>query len=101
MEIDQIKEVYIDSSGRLFVQPQSKAFPYIYREAMEVSWDSSAQALHGPVPREWSYSQWFLQILSAAKEQGCVLALSANKHWRNIPALVKEEIQAAFSESAA
>ena len=100
MEIDEIKEVSIDSSGRLFVQPQAKAFPYIYREAMEVTWDSSARSLHSPVPREWSYSQWFQKIVSAAREQGCSLVLTANTQWHNVPVTVKEEIQAVAGSAA-
>lgn len=101
MEIDEVQEVSIDSAGRLFVQPSSHSFPFIYREAMEVSWDLSTKALHSPEPRDWSYPKWFQQISAAAKEQGCTLILSANTHWRNVPPEVKESIQAAASGSAA
>jgi hypothetical protein len=94
MEIDEIKEVSIDSSGRLFVQPKSCSFPQIYREAMEVHWDPAVKALYSPIPREWSYPRWFQQIAAAAKEQSCILVLSADTHWRNVPAEVKEGIWA-------
>lgn len=100
MEINEIKEVSLDSAGRIFVFPQSASFPYIYREAMEVTWDSAAKALHSPVPREWSYSRWFQQIVAAAKEQGCSLVLTENTHWHNVPAEVKEEIQAVAKSAA-
>lgn len=101
MDSDEIKEVSIDSQGRLFVYPGTKTFPYIYREALEVAWDSSAKALHSPIPREWSYSRWFQQIVSASKEQGTALVLSVNTYWRNVPSDVKEQIQAAASDSSA
>lgn len=94
MEADEIKEVRIDSSNRLFVLPKSKTFPYIYREAMEVSWDCKSRALHSPVPRKWSHVMWFQQILDAAREQGCELVLTVNTHWLNVPISVKDEILA-------
>ena len=100
MDIDEIKEISIDSAGRLLIYPSTHSFPYIYREAMEVHWESAVKALHSPVPREWSYPRWFQQISAAAKEQGCTLVLSESTHWHNVPAEVKASIQAVAGSTA-
>ena len=81
MDRDEIAEIVIDAAGQLHVVPASHAFPYIYREAMEVHWDPERHSLYSPPPREWSYSRWFQQILVAAREQGCELyPLSKCRH---------------------
>ncbi|HTN93879.1 MAG TPA: hypothetical protein VMJ33_04795 [Gallionella sp.] len=51
MERDAISEIGMDDEGRLYVAPETKTFPYIYREAMEVHWNeigaiSSRRPLH-------------------------------------------------------
>ncbi|MBA3493906.1 MAG: hypothetical protein H0T87_07295 [Gammaproteobacteria bacterium] len=91
MERDTIAELEIDATGKLHVVPSTRAFPCIYREAMEVHWDAARHSLHSPTPREWSYSRWFQQILSAAREQGCELKLAASTQWLNIDPGVKAE----------
>ncbi len=48
MEREAIAEIGIDDIGRLYVAPQNKKFPYIYREAMEVHWDEDGQYLYAP-----------------------------------------------------
>ena len=92
MERDTIAEVEIDTTGKLHVVPSTHAFPYIYREAMEVHWDSARHSLYSPTPREWSYSHWFQQILDAAREQGCELQLASSTKWLNIDEGVKSEL---------
>ena len=92
MERDTIAELEIDIAGKLHVVPSSHAFPHIYREAMEVDWDSARGSLYSPTPREWSYSRWLQQILAAAREQGCELQLAASTKWFNIDPGVKAEL---------
>jgi len=94
MQQDAIAEIGIDAKDRLYVKPCSVALPYIYREAMEVHWDSDGLFLYSPKPREWSYAQWFKQIVAAAREQSCQLAISQSTTWVNIPASVQAEILA-------
>lgn len=94
MRIEQIAEIAIDDAGRLCVTPSSASFRYIWREAMEVHWEPQGGFLYSPKPREWTYSDWFRQIAAAAREQGYPLQLSDSTVWRNIPASLKEEIQA-------
>lgn len=82
---DEVREIGIDDEGRLYVVPRSSTFPLIHREAMEVHWDESRSALYGPRPREWSYVDWFRQILAAARAQNCKLKLTPETTWVNIP----------------
>ena len=89
MSLDVIKEVGIDADGRLRVRPGSERFPGIYREAMEVGWDATGNFLFSPKPREWSYLDWFRQILEAARIHGCELRVSDETLWSDIdPELV-------------
>jgi hypothetical protein len=91
---DQIIEIGIDESERLYVMPQAKRFPYIYREAMEVQWDAVRSVLRSPRPREWSYLRWFQQIVCAAKEQGVRLEITQSTKWSNVSEVVRSEIEA-------
>lgn len=97
MSVDQIIEIGIDSEERLYVKPESKSFPYIYREAMEVHWDEEKLYLYGAKPRKWTYLDWFLQIHNAAKQQGYELTLTENCRWANISTDIKGQIINEFS----
>ena len=82
---NDIAEVGIDTQGRLYIKPESMEFPFIYREAMGVHWDAEEHFLYSPKPDDWSYFQWFIQILSAVKSQGCQLILTNSTKWVSIP----------------
>lgn len=84
MQTNTIEAIGIDESGSLWVKPKVARFPLIYREAMEVQWDPDRLCLYGPTPREWSYSDWFYQILAAAREQGTTLVLDPATVWSGI-----------------
>lgn len=95
MERDSISEIGIDGKGRLYVMPETKTFPYIYREAMEIHWDEIENYLCAPPsPRADLESPiwWFQRIIAAAREQACELCLSPKTKWHNIPVGVEEEI---------
>ena len=100
MDEDLIAAVEIDSEHRLHVVPATRAFPHVYREAMEVSWDPSRCSLHSPVPREWSYSRWFQQILAAAAAQGVRLSLSPVTGWVGVPAQLQVELSQVTGQDA-
>ena len=102
MDSDAIAEITIDSAGRLCVTPGSAEFPLIYRAAMEVHWDQKGRFLYSPRPREWSYPQWFHQIVAAARgEYGCALSITPQTRWNNIDANLKEAILAAGTSAHA
>ncbi|WP_162806807.1 hypothetical protein [Sphingosinicella terrae] len=95
MNTDTIAEVGIDEEGRLYVRPSTHAFQQIWRAAMEVNWDESERRLFGPRPREWSYVDWFRQIVAApADEYGTRLSLTPETAWTNVPASLRAEIEA-------
>lgn len=92
MEKDEIIKIAIDQEERLLVKPKNNSFPYMYREAMEVHWDNDGKYLYSPKPKKWSYIEWYAQILKAAKEQSCILNITEETEWVNIPAELKNEI---------
>ncbi len=95
MTEDAISEVGIDSEGRLYVRPSSVSFEYIYRAAMEVNWDAKERRLFSPRPREWTYADWFRQIVAAAADEyGIRLKLTIETTWSNIAEPLKNEIEA-------
>jgi hypothetical protein len=89
---DKIEEIGIDEKGRLYLKPTIKTFPMAYREAMEVHWNNEHGYLHGATPREWSYIDWYHQIIKAAAQQGCSLILSQKEIWVNVPTKLQSQI---------
>ena len=91
MERDHIIEVGIDDNKRIYVKPETQKFPVMYREAVEVNWNEEKHYLFSPKPRKWSYTDWFLHIVSAAKLQSCELFISEKTCWKNISEKLKVE----------
>ena len=89
---DRIEEIGIDEEERLYVKPSNATFPMIYREAMEVHWNSERCCLYGAKPRKWGYLEWFQQIIRAASEQGCQLTVPSNVSWVNISSELQQQI---------
>lgn len=90
---DKILEVGIGKDARLYVRPESENFSFIYRAGCEVNWDESQNILWASKRGDWSYAQWFSQILGAVKtEYGIILQLDANVKWTNIPEKIQKEI---------
>ena len=84
MHRDEIARIEIDALGRLLVFPAVAEFPLIYREAMEVGWDPALRCLFSPKPREWTYANWFGQLISATAQQGWQLAVTPSTAWVNV-----------------
>jgi len=104
MQIDTIKAVGVDDHGSLWVKPATAAFPYIWREALEVHWDPKEERLFGAKPREFpdldfTRFQWFRQIVAAAREQGVELVLTETTDWSNIEPDLRKEITAAVTKA--
>lgn len=96
MTEDAISEVGISEEGGLYVRPSSATFEYIWRAAMEVHWDPHRRRLFGPTPREWTYVDWFKQIVAAAADEyGTQLRLTPETAWTNTPDAVRTEIASA------
>jgi len=93
MTTDNISEIGIDELGRLYIVPKVRTFPYIYREAMGVHWDDEKKFLYSPAPKEWTYLDWFKQIISAVEAQSCELKVVEETAWVNIDSILREEIE--------
>ncbi len=98
MEEVLIKRIEVIGTGELLVtpsEPNDDLFPYIYRTATGVSWNAKKEAFSSQVPREWSYVQWFHNILlaSAESELGIKLVIAPDTEWVNIPTELKHQIE--------
>src|SRR3546814_18650150 len=101
MKRDSIAEISIDASGRLHVRPAVEVFPYVWRAAMEVQWSEASGTLHSPVPRVWSYTDWFRQIVAAVKDEyGYHLQLTPQTLWSNVDPETQKSIVAATHNAA-
>ena len=93
MTTDNIIEVGIDNKERIYIKPETNDFDFIWRDASEVSWDDKNKVLYSPKPKEWTYFDWYRQIILATKgEYGCQLVLTDKTQWINIPDELKEQI---------
>ena len=92
MTIDSIAEVGIDEKRQLFARPSTAAFPYIYREAVDIHWEPNRAYLHATEPRDWTYLQCFQAIIGAAALQGYDLQLTTSTAWTNVPEDLRLEI---------
>lgn len=96
VETDAILEVGIDEANQLYLHPSRGEFPYIYREAMDVHWDTVRKHLYMHAPREWTYEMCLNQILDAAQEQSSILQLAEGTIWKNISPSLKSELLELF-----
>jgi hypothetical protein len=64
-----IDKVAVLEDGRLAIWPDlaTKDFQRIYREACGVYWDKKRCCFQSTIPKDWSYGQWYEQILSVVK----------------------------------
>lgn len=87
-----IAEIFIDEQRKLCVRPElPHGFPEIYRAGMEVHWCDATRCLYSPVPREWSYTRWYEQIVSAVLgEYGVQLVATARTTFDNVPGDVQK-----------
>ncbi len=93
MIIDLLLEVGINKRGQLFLKPKTEVFPFIYREAMEVHWDEVNQYLYSRTPKNCTYFEWFLQIVSAAKQQDVQLQVNDTTFYRDLPLDLIQQIK--------
>jgi hypothetical protein len=90
-ELETIEAIGIEGDS-LWVKPTVAKFPFIYREAMEIEWDSERERLYSPTPREWSHARWFTQIRNAVREQGFELVISSSTSWHGIDGELRKAI---------
>ena len=99
-----ITEIRIDSSGRLLIHPALDAgqtFEFIYRAAVGVNWEPESNSLVAPPPKEWSYLDWYENVLPAvASEYRDQLILTSKTRWTNIPADLRSQIEESSASTA-
>ena len=92
----EICEIWINEEGSLFVKPRDSgiSLEHIYRaSASGTFWDENADAVRSPIPKEWSYGQWFCQIIADARsEYGYDLIPTSGTVWHNIESETKQSI---------
>ena len=97
MDHIEIEDIQINEEGNLLVKPvenPSKMFRFVYRAAMEVDWNEDLECFSCPKPREWSYFDWYKQVISAVvSEMGILLKISNKTAWRNISNELKSQIE--------
>ncbi len=94
MRKDEIAEIGIDKSERLYIKPRTEKFTMIYRSASEIHWDNEGLFLSSPKPREWTYLDWFKHIVSLIKSDcDCNLILTGKTIWTNIDKVLRENIE--------
>ena len=90
---DNIIEIGIDEKDRLYIKPEKATFPLIYRTATEVHWDEEGKFLYSPKPREWTYLDWYNQIISVLETDFNYRLKFTNKTiWTNISDDLKMQI---------
>jgi hypothetical protein len=98
----EVKQIWIDSEGRLCVQlaDESLDLSHIYRaSASGVEWNEQLRAVCSPVPNEWSYADWFIQIVEDARnEYGIDVVLASATEWSGISTESRAAIELARSQ---
>ena len=92
METDNIIEIGIDNLERLYIKPEKVKFTLIYRTATEVHWDNENHFLYSPKPKNWTYLDWYKQIIIVAEDCNCKLIITEKTKWKNISEKLKTEI---------
>jgi hypothetical protein len=94
----RIAEVCVSEGGELLVFPcpnEAPDFSWIYRAALEVSWDPNRGALVTPPPVTGTYPERFGFVVGAARsEYGVSLRLTSATRWTDVPEAVRAEIEA-------
>jgi len=101
MTQNPIEEVSVHEDGSLRLRPADGDFEYVYRAATGVRWDPETRELVAPPPREWTYVDWFRQIVRAVNEEfGQTLAITSATRWTNVAPEIREELLRGLTRNA-
>ena len=96
MEHIEIAKIEILRSGKLSVTPivnWKNLFQFIYRTATGVTWEEESESFISPIPKEWSYLDWYGNIVaSVTSEMGVNLKIAQRTKWKNISDKLQKEI---------
>ncbi len=89
MTKETIQEIVVNDQNELLIKIIGNGKPmyqYVYREAAGVYWDENLKAFKSTPIKEWTVSEWFLQIKEIVKSGlGVELKIDNNVTWKNIP----------------
>lgn len=92
----EVSEIKINEAGELLVKPAinpDRVCRFVYRAAMEVDWHEESQSFICPKPREWSYLDWYKQVVAAVvTELGISLRVTSSTTWVNISPQLQEQV---------
>lgn len=91
-----IAAVTMDETGRLLLRPAETLFDDLHMAgAWGFRWDVPTRSLAIPLPREWSYRDWFDHVVTIIGQQyGVHLKLGPQTQWASVPSTIQKEIQA-------
>jgi hypothetical protein len=93
LDKDNIIEIGIDEKERLFIKPEKAIFPLVYRTATEVHWDDKGKFLYSSKPNEWTYIDWYKQIIGVVQtECNYKLQLTDKTKWTNVSDDLRKQI---------
>jgi hypothetical protein len=79
---------------RLFLKPAATSFDLHMAGAWGFHWDEPLHSLAIPLPREWSYRDWFEHVVAIiGGEHGVHLKLGPHTEWTSVPSIVRAEIE--------
>ena len=95
-----IAKVLVDSSGHLFVCPETETgetYEYIYREANGLRWDRSLRALYAYEPDRWEHDE-LLRHMAVTLGSACdeELHFTEKTVWLGVPTELQVKLRLAL-----
>ena len=96
MRDEFIASVTLDEMGRLLLKPAETLFDDLHMAgAWGFRWDAPTSSLAIPLPKEWSYRDWFDHVVTIiGQEYEIHLKLGPRTAWTSVPLSVKRELEA-------
>ncbi len=102
MKSVEVGEIKINEVGELLVKPAinpGRICRFVYRAAIEVDWHEESQSFICPKPREWSYFDWYKQVVAAVvSELGISLKVTNGTVWVNVSPQLQEQVSSYIYE---
>ncbi|WP_127347363.1 hypothetical protein [Pseudidiomarina mangrovi] len=96
MDRETVNSIEVLDTGELFLGLEGRGKPmyqHVYREAAGVYWDETRSGFKSTPMKDWSYSQWYKQIVAIVRYIGVELALADDVTWSGVSEEEKAEIE--------
>jgi len=96
----KIGSLEIDSSGALFVQPETdESYEYIYREGNGLRWDRRRRGLHAYEPARWGYAELLRHIAITLRDSYDEdLVFTDSTSWNGVPEDLQRDLRRVLAE---